>query len=215
MKHLLANAAFLVLAGAPGIANAGTVMKTAGEVFAPPAFYSFCSRELSLCRTGGVIDAVRLGSGKAGELNRVNRAVNASVQERSDRANVDKDDDWRVPATYGDCEDFAILKKRELLKRGWPASALLLTVARYRGGGHTVLTVRTSEGDLVLDNLTNTVRDWSRTPYRYFARQSQSNGNRWERILGVAPSGAPQSTVKATASSRRKSLLASKYIVGD
>ncbi|MHC2540142.1 putative transglutaminase-like cysteine proteinase [Sinorhizobium meliloti] len=90
-----------------------------------------------------------------------------------------------MPTAYGDCEDFAILKKRELLKRGWPASALLLTVARYRGEGHTVLTVRTSEGDLVLDNRTNSVRDWSRTPYNYFARQSQSNGKRWELIAGA------------------------------
>jgi predicted transglutaminase-like cysteine proteinase len=45
--------------------------------------------------------------------------------------------------------------------------------------------VRTSEGDLVLDNLTNSVRDWSSTPYNYFARQKQGDGRRWERI-GVA-----------------------------
>jgi predicted transglutaminase-like cysteine proteinase len=89
-----------------------------------------------------------------------------------------------VPTTYGDCEDFAILKKHELLKRGWPASALLLTVARYRGQGHTVLTVRTNEGDLVLDNLTSSIKDWSRTPYNYFARQSQADGRRWELIEG-------------------------------
>jgi predicted transglutaminase-like cysteine proteinase len=63
-----------------------------------------------------------------------------------------------------------------------PRSALLLTVARIGSEGHTVLTVRTSEGDLVLDNLTSAIRDWSRTPYGCFARQSQSNGKRWERI---------------------------------
>ncbi|GEC34748.1 hypothetical protein EFR01_49190 [Sinorhizobium fredii] len=103
---------------------------------------------------------------QASELSRVNVAVNTRFKERSDRGNVGKDDDWRVPARYGDCEDFTIAKKRELLKRGWPASALLLTVARSRSGGHTVLTVRTSKGDLVLDNQTNAVRDWWRTPLR-------------------------------------------------
>lgn len=122
---------------------------------------------------------------EASELSQVNVAVNARIKEHSDRANVGKDDDWRVPARYEDCEDYAIAKKRELLKCGWPASALLLTVARFPGGGHTVLTVRTSEGDLVLDNQTNAVRDWSRTtPYVYLARQSQLDGSRWELIEG-------------------------------
>jgi len=160
-------------------------MKIGGKAFAPPAFASFCTREPKLCSTKGGAKTVALRPDKASELQQVNRAVNARIRERSDIANVGKDDDWRVPAGYGDCEDFAILKKRELLKRGWPASALLLTVARYHGAGHTVLTVRTSEGDLVLDNMTNSVRDWSRTPYDYFARQSQSNGSRWERIGGA------------------------------
>ncbi|TIP90705.1 MAG: hypothetical protein E5X60_27240, partial [Mesorhizobium sp.] len=64
----------------------------------------------------------------------------------------------------------------------WPASALLLTVATLGGAGHTVLTVRTSKGDLVLDNRTGAIRNWSRTSYRYFARQSQSENGKWTRI---------------------------------
>ena len=117
----------------------------------------------------------------------MNRSVNSRITEISDRAAVGKDDDWRLPTVSGDCEDIAILKKRELMKRGWPASVLLLTVASYHGEGHTVLTVRTSAGDLVLDNLTNSVRDWSSTPYSYFARQAQGNGRRWERIGAAKP----------------------------
>ncbi|MET4690776.1 putative transglutaminase-like cysteine proteinase [Sinorhizobium fredii] len=170
-----------------------------------PAFYAFCSREAWLCRTGGGLKTVVLGPRQASELSQVNVAVNTRIKERSDRANVGKDDDWRVPARYGDCEDFAIAKKRELLKRGWPASTLLLTVARFRGGGHTVLTVRTSEGDLVLDNQTNSVRDWSRTPYVYLARQSQSDGSRWEQIQGrgrfgvqAAPDTAANANIRAS-----------------
>ncbi|WEX76235.1 transglutaminase-like cysteine peptidase [Sinorhizobium numidicum] len=185
MKRFIARTVFLLLIAAPGAAHAGTTMKTAGKAFAPPAFASFCVREPTLCSTGGGKKTVALRPEKISELKQVNSTVNARIKERSDLVTVGRDDDWRVPTAYGDCEDFAILKKRELLKRGWPASALLLTVARYRGEGHTVLTVRTSEGDLVLDNLTNSVRDWSRTPYNYFARQSQSNGKRWELIEGA------------------------------
>lgn len=185
MKRFIVQTAFLLLIAAPGVSDAGTIMKTAGKAFAPPAFSPFCAREPRLCRTGGGTEAVVLHPAKAGELKRINSAVNARIRERSDIATVGRDDDWRLPKTYGDCEDFAILKKHELLKHGWPASVLLLTVARYRGQGHTVLTVRTSEGDLVLDNLTNAIRDWSRTPYNYFARQSQADGRRWELIEGA------------------------------
>ncbi|CCF00781.1 putative transglutaminase family protein cysteine peptidase (plasmid) [Sinorhizobium fredii HH103] len=182
--------------------------ETGRKCFRAARFYSFCSRDPWLCGTGRGRETVVLGPEKASELKQVNAAVNARVRERSDRANVGKDDDWRVPARYGDCEDFAIAKKRELLKRGWPASALLLTVARFRGGGHTVLTVRTSEGDLVLDSQTNSVRDWSRTPYQYLARQSQSNGRLWERIDGMTRFGAHQ--INTTASRKLQAPRARK-----
>jgi predicted transglutaminase-like cysteine proteinase len=183
VKRYVALIAFSLSFACILAAQAGTTMETKGKVFAPPAFYSFCSREPGLCSTAGGKKVVALQPELSSELKLVNRSVNSRIKEVSDR----KDDDWRVPTISGDCEDIAILKKRELMRRGWPASALLLTVARYRGQGHTVLTVRTSEGDLVLDNLTNSVRDWSSTPYSYFARQAQGNGRRWERI-GAAKS---------------------------
>ena len=162
--------------------SAGTVMQVTGQAFPPPAFKSFCAKQSSLCSTRGSTKVVELTAARKAELSRVNSSVNHRIAERSDVATSGKADDWSLPGKQGDCEDFAILKKSELIKRGWPASALLLTVTRSFGQGHTVLTVRTSEGDLVLDNRTSAIRDWSRTSYRYFARQSQSNGKTWERI---------------------------------
>lgn len=166
---------------------AGTVMELTGNAFPPPAFKPFCASEPRLCSTNGSLKAMQLTAGLEAELNQVNREVNRRITERDDRAAAGKPDEWRLPNTTGDCEDFAILKKSELLKRGWPASTLLLTVARQGTEGHTVLTVRTSKGDLVLDNRTSSVLDWSRTPYRYFARQSQTDGKRWERIGAPRP----------------------------
>lgn len=157
-------------------------MTTTGYAFPPPAFNAFCAKQKSLCSTSGGARVVAMTSARKAALQRVNSSVNARIAQRSDRATTGKDDEWDLPTRQGDCEDIAILKKSELLKLGWPASALLLTVATSGGEGHTVLTVRTSEGDLVLDNETSTIREWSHTPYRYFARQSQSNGKRWERI---------------------------------
>ena len=163
-------------------ADSGTAMLMTGYAFPPPAFQSFCAKQHALCSTSGGKKLVELNSARKRELAEVNTLVNRRITERSDFKTTGVADEWDLPKTQGDCEDFAILKKSELLKRGWPASALLLTVARSGGEGHTVLTVRTNEGDLILDNRTSAIRDWSRTSYRYFARQSQTNGRTWERI---------------------------------
>ena len=171
-----------MLAACSQVSNAGSTMHTVGYAFPPPAFNAFCTKQKSLCSTSGGVKVVQLTAARRAELQRVNSSVNARIVQRSDLATSGKDDQWQVATGQGDCEDIAIAKKRELLRLGWPASALLLTVGRSRGEGHTVLTVRTSEGDLVLDNVTSSIRNWSRTPYRYFARQSQSNGKVWERI---------------------------------
>ena len=169
------------------VAVAGTTMEMKGAAYPPPAFKPFCAKEKSLCSTRGPRKVFELTPSRKAELAKVNTSVNRQVAERSDLETTGKPDDWRVPRNKGDCEDFAILKKRELVRRGWPSSVLLITVARSGGQGHTVLTVRTNEGDLILDNRSSAIKDWSRTPYRYFARQSQSNGKNWERIGSARP----------------------------
>jgi len=159
-------------------------MDSQGRAFPPPAFNAFCARETRLCSTSGGSKVVTLTAAKMAELKSVNTSVNRRITEKSDdkAAGGGTADEWRLPTSTGDCEDFAILKKHELLKRGWPSAALLLTVARSGGVGHVVLAVRTDKGDLVLDNRTNAVKDWRKAPYRYFARQSQSQHGKWERI---------------------------------
>lgn len=158
------------------------MMVTKGYAFPPPAARAFCTSHPRLCSTDGQVKLVTLTPARKAELEAVNTSVNRRIEERSDLVTAGSVDDWRVPTKQGDCEDIAILKKSELLKRAWPASALLLTVATLGGEGHTVLTVRTDKGDLILDNRGSVIRDWSRTSYHYFARQSQSASGKWVRI---------------------------------
>jgi predicted transglutaminase-like cysteine proteinase len=172
----------IILSACNQTGSVGTAMQVSGYAFPPPAFNAFCKREPNLCRTENGDNVLELTAAREEELEAVNAFVNRRIRERSDLQTSGDADYWQVPSTQGDCEDFAILKKSELLKRGWPASVLLLTVARLGDGGHTVLTVRTSKGDKVLDNRTNAIRDWSNTPYRYFARQSQLAADKWVRI---------------------------------
>jgi predicted transglutaminase-like cysteine proteinase len=176
-------AAAILLAGCSNqTTGTATKMATQGYAFAPAAFYKFCASDPALCSTRGKVKAVELTPRLEAELASVNKSVNRRIKERGDRDSAGRADVWGLPTGEGDCEDFAILKKAELLKRGWPASAMLLTVATLGGAGHTVLTVRTNQGDLVLDNRTGAIRNWSRTSYRYFARQSQSENGKWTRI---------------------------------
>jgi predicted transglutaminase-like cysteine proteinase len=78
-----------------------------------------------------------------------------------------------------------LLKRRSLIAAGFPRAALLITVVKQENGeGHSVLTVKTSLGDYVLDNLTDRVKPWSATPYRFVKRQSQENQNVW---VAIAP----------------------------
>ena len=165
-----------------GYAAASGNMYIAGYAFAPPAFYDFCKRERRLCNSTGSAKVASLTPARLAELKSVNQSVNARVKQKLDSSSTGKADVWGLPSGSGDCEDFAILKKHELMKRGWPSSALLLTVVTYMGQGHVLLTVRTDQGDMVLDNRTNSVKSWSRTPYRFFARQSQSKYGKWDKI---------------------------------
>jgi predicted transglutaminase-like cysteine proteinase len=87
---------------------------------------------------------------------------------------------WTIPSDRGDCEDFALLKRRLLMERGWPASSLLMTVVRdEKNEGHAILTARTTQGDFVLDNKNEEVRLWTQTPYHYVMRQSYINPRVW------------------------------------
>jgi predicted transglutaminase-like cysteine proteinase len=49
-------------------------------------------------------------------------------------------------------------------------------------GGHAVLTLKTNHGEFILDNLTDAIKAWNQTPYRFVKRQSQSEANVWLQI---------------------------------
>jgi predicted transglutaminase-like cysteine proteinase len=187
-SQLLVLAIFSLLFLAKQSAASGTYMELIGKGFGPPAFNSFCRQMGRLCDTTSGATFVQLTADRKAQLLAVNAEVNSKISERSDLETTGLEDQWSLPERDGDCEDFAILKKSELMKRGWPAASLLLTVVRPRFGkeGHVVLTARTSEGDLILDSLAGSVKDWSKTSYRYYARQSQKASG-WERIGRAIP----------------------------
>jgi len=114
----------------------------------------------------------------------VNNAVNAAVVAVSDADYYQVAEYWAYPDGYGDCEDFALAKRRALIEAGWNPSTLLMTVVREsNGSGHAVLLVRTDRGDVVLDNQDGRVLLWNETPYQFLKRQSQADSGKWVDLL--------------------------------
>lgn len=167
-------------AGSSMAAPAGAPMALGGPSLPPAGFIRFCLDHLQECdnRVKSTA-AVELTAERRRELDVVQAAVNAAIKPRIEPAN-----DWDYPNDgYGDCNRYALEKRRVLEARGWPPESLLLAVALTETGeGHLVLVVRTDAGDLVLDNREPGVVDWSSLPYRWVARQSTRDLTQWVRI---------------------------------
>jgi predicted transglutaminase-like cysteine proteinase len=160
-------------------------MQVIGKTTQPIGHHDLCSRVPIECRERTASEAAMvLTPARWNELIAVNDNVNTAIEPETDHDLYGKDEFWAYPDEgKGDCEDFVLLKRRELLERGWPAGSLLITVVRQTNGdGHAILTVRTDRGDLVLDNLEGKIKLWSDTEYQFVKRQSDVDSGRWVSI---------------------------------
>ena len=162
------------------------------ETSVPYGWVDFCRRYEGECsdeRTTAV--DINLTTKALQEINRVNRWVNAHVEPISDMDHWGLVDRWDYPLDgKGDCEDYALLKRKMLIDLGFPRQALLMTVVKDETqGGHAILTLKTSKGEFVLDNLNDEMKPWTTTGYRFVKRQSQQDPNIWV-VIGP-PAEAP------------------------
>lgn len=165
-----------------GTAQASSSMVVGGRTSQPVGHYEFCKKRPRECsqrlRDNG---PVRMTGALHRKIASVNLSVNRSVKAVNDRDIYGREEVWSYPRQgMGDCEDYVLEKRRRLNRAGIPLSNLLITVVRKRDGeGHAVLTVRTDKGDYILDNLTDEVRLWNHTGYRYLKRQASDHTGRW------------------------------------
>lgn len=118
----------------------------------------------------------------------VNAEINWRIAPSSDRAIYGVEERWALPLTgsadgrrrRGDCEDYVLEKRLRLIEAGVPAGALsIATAISPRVGRHAVLLVRTSRGDLVLDNLIENPTPVADVPYIWLALQSGEDLLSW------------------------------------
>ncbi len=185
------------LAFASGVAQAGGGLPASsfalvgGETSIPYGWIDFCQRRPRECSQPALpARDVALNAATWRTLNQINRQVNSAIEPVSNYDHWGTMlDHWDYPTDgKGDCKIYALYKRKLLIERGFPRQAVLMTIVRdLEGQGHAILTVKTDHGDFILDNLTDRIRPWTATGYRYVKRQSQQDPNVWESYAGAAP----------------------------
>jgi predicted transglutaminase-like cysteine proteinase len=190
------RAKYIALGGVLSAVSMLTAMKTTdhlvpGEpVLAPIADTRFCMRYPNDCKkTAGkdktdAVKSVILTPEHRGELDEINASVNRSIVPQVQAENA-VNDNWLIAPAAGDCNDYAVTKRHELLAKGWPSGALLLVEVKLPSGEHhLVLIARTNEGDLVLDNLKSTVRTVAEASlnYKWVRMESANEPKFWNKV---------------------------------
>jgi predicted transglutaminase-like cysteine proteinase len=164
-----------------------------GVTTTPPVGHRlFCHTHPDECRpasdrvAGQTVEPVKLTPELISAVAETNAEINRRITAKSDHELYGVEERWTYPSdtNEGDCEDYALLKRKILHERtGIDLGNLLLTVVRKRDGeGHAILTLRTQRGEFILDNLDRRVVAWRDAPYRFLKRQSVADPGRWNRV---------------------------------
>lgn len=150
-----------------------------GSAPGPMSYTLFCERYPDDCTAKGPAKPVDLTGERRSLLESINAKVNGAIAPKSGVGLAEK---WAIYPSEGNCGDYVMTKRHELLKQGWPSSALLASEVRLPNGEHhLVLLVRTGSGDLVLDNLKPDIRPQAEAAaeYRWLRTQTAEDPKLW------------------------------------
>ena len=175
--------------------NSLTPIVEASPTLAPFQHIRFCLRYPSDCKTNPTEnERIDLNAETSELLKRVNHSVNMSIIPTPKSYGPNLGDGWTIAPDMGDCNDYAVTKRHELLESGLPSKALRLAVVKTASGiGHLILVVVTTKGDIVLDNLTEVIRPWQSTDYHWLKIQSATDAKFWYEIK--APTVGPSASL--------------------
>lgn len=117
------------------------------------------------------------------DLQEINEQINADTTYTCDMALYGREDFWELVKGKGDCEDYALTKRKHLLDIGWPLEALRIACCwTEKGEYHGVLIATFEDKDYVLGNDSPYVTLWHDTPYKW-DRIEVIGQYMWEEIL--------------------------------
>lgn len=171
-----------------GLPVASAPIVASGEARAPYAWSDLCRRSPAECRVDvSEPDRVAMTPKLWKTIVALNGRVNREIEAVIDQDHWGVVDRWDLPEDgKGDCEDYALLKRKRLVEAGVPRRAMLMTVViDEENAGHAVLMIRTDRGDYILDNKRNAVLPWNQTGYVYVKRESQDRTG-WASLGGLS-----------------------------
>lgn len=162
--------------------SATLVTPAVADAKIPIGASDFCNANPSECAASGSASVPY-----SDDLKALLRSVNDEVNHRI-VAVKEIDEQWTLNPTHGDCEDFALTKRRELIDRGIPSAAMSIAVVEQwpfeSGRLHAVLIVRTDSGDYVLDNVDPYVLTMENTNLKYMKASTPDGLESWEDLHG-------------------------------
>jgi predicted transglutaminase-like cysteine proteinase len=187
MKRLIVAAVLGLVTASSAFAAGAAFQAEFGKSLPPIGFVKFCAANPGECKNvGRRVQRVAVTQNMWAKLQSVNSSINGSIAPVSDAELYGEAEFWTYPVDAGDCEDYLLLKKRQLEKMGFDSGALLITVVLdEKNEGHAVLTVATEQGDYVLDNRRNDIMLWNDTGYTFLKRQSQKDPRAWVALTEV------------------------------
>ncbi|MCQ8780595.1 transglutaminase-like cysteine peptidase [Mangrovibrevibacter kandeliae] len=159
-------------------------MTIGGKTTQPIGHYRFCKERPQECGDNKPIGGpVQLTPQLMQLIAAINVQTNMAIKPESDQELYGVEERWTYPNGAGDCEDYVLEKRKLLHEAGISLSDLLITVVKKPDGeGHAVLTLRSTIGDFILDNLNWRIKPWRESSYRFMKRQSVSNSGVWDTI---------------------------------
>lgn len=159
----------------PSLQRVSTSMEIGANVETPSGYTAFCRRDPADCAVGeGEAEQIALTPENWTRIQAVNTAMNTAIKPMEDEIHYGRVDYWTIPTDgYGDCEDYALAKRKALADAGFSRRALRLAVAELPSGEpHAVLTITTDRGDFVLDNRNNDILPWAGAKLTWLSRQT-------------------------------------------
>lgn len=131
------------------------------ELLPPNGWQAYCATE----KTKESPDPACVDNGRWRQISSVHNHVNRAVTYKPDTNNT-----WQIAKETGDCEDFTLRYRAELLSRGWHSRNLMPALCKTPAGiNHMNLLVNTSQGIYVLDNRHSTVKPYAQAQCKYIA----------------------------------------------
>ena len=176
-------AALSVIVALPAQAWSASFIREGSAAKKPYGHHVFCQQSPRDCRDVRRAEPETLSKSVLNAIRSVNTSVNRSIRPVADEQTYGTADVWSANVRSGDCEDYAIEKRRRLIGAGLAPANLRLTMVKQRNGeAHVVLAVRTSEGDMILDNLNDRVTPFRKTGYRFIKIQNGERPRQWHSI---------------------------------